>query len=225
MQSDYTLLLVDDEQDIIDMLKYNLEKEGYKIITANNGAEAIKRVQQFQPHIILMDVMMPTMDGIEACQEIRNLPLAYQPIIAILNSRAADYCKIAGFQAGADDYISKPIRPKVLLSRLEALTRRLDNENPVEAPTSNVKINRERFLVELKGESMILPKKEFELLEFLAKSPGKVFTRDQLLMTIWGTDTVVGERTVDVHIRKLREKLGNDYIRTIKGIGYTFNEL
>lgn len=226
MQSNYTILLVDDENDLVEMLRYNLEKEGYKIITANDGSEAVQRVQQFHPDIILMDVMMPNMDGIEACQEIRNLPLQKQPIIAFLTSRAEDYSQIAGFQAGGDDYIPKPIRPKVLVSRLEALTRRLDQNNSNEGESaSNIIINREKFLVEVEGKTMSFPKKEFELLEFLAKSPGKVFTRDQLLFTIWGTDTIVGERTVDVHIRKLREKLGNDYIRTIKGIGYTFNEL
>ncbi len=225
MQSSYTILLVDDENDLVEMLRYNLEKEGYKIITANDGSEAVQRVQQFHPDVILMDVMMPNMDGIEACQEIRNLPLQKQPIIAFLTSRAEDYSQIAGFQAGGDDYIPKPIRPKVLVSRLEALTRRLEqNMTNEEGPASNIVINREKFLVEVEGKTMSFPKKEFELLEFLAKSPGKVFTRDQLLFTIWGTDTIVGERTVDVHIRKLREKLGNDYIRTIKGIGYTFNE-
>lgn len=225
MQLNYTILLVDDEQDIIDMLQYNLEKEGYRIISANNGKDAITKTQQYTPDIILMDIMMPEMDGIEACQEIRNLPLAQQPIISFLTSRSEDYSQIAGFQAGADDYISKPIRPKVLLSRLEALTRRLEQNRETFKPSTKLKINREKFLVELNGESIAFPKKEFELLEYLSKAPGKVFTRDQLLFTIWGTDTIVGERTVDVHIRKLREKLGNDYIRTIKGVGYTFNEL
>ncbi len=225
MNSNYTILLVDDEADLVDLLKYNLEKEGYKIITAYNGNEAVKRVQQFQPDIILMDVMMPELDGIEACQEIRSLPLQQQPIVAFLTSRAEDYSQIAGFQAGGDDYISKPIRPKVLISRLEALTRRLEQTITEETPAKSIQINRDKFLIKFNGNEMTFPKKEFELLEFLAKSPGKVYTRDQLLFTIWGTDTIVGERTVDVHIRKLREKLGNDYIRTIKGVGYTFNEL
>ena len=224
MQTNYTLLLVDDEQDILEMLKYNLEREGYKIICANNGKEAIQKALQYQPEVILMDVMMPEMDGIEACQEIRNLALAQQPIISFLTSRSEDYSQIAGFQAGGDDYIAKPIRPKVLISRLEALIRRLEQNKVQSLPSSQLKINRDKFLIEFQGQSLVFPKKEFELLEYLSKTPGKVYTRDQLLLTIWGTDTVVGERTVDVHIRKLREKLGNDYIRTIKGVGYTFNE-
>jgi two-component system alkaline phosphatase synthesis response regulator PhoP len=173
-----------------------------------------------------MDVMMPVMDGIEACQFIRKDLNITQPIIAFLTSRAEDYAQIAGFEAGADDYISKPIRPRLLISKVESLLRRLTR--PVEAQemvsNARVKIDREKFIVEVEGKKILLPKKEFELLELLASRPGKVYTREQILTIVWGNETIVGERTIDVHIRKLREKLGDDYIRTIKGVGYTFSE-
>jgi two-component system alkaline phosphatase synthesis response regulator PhoP len=222
----HTILLVDDEQDILNFLSYNLKKEGYKVFTALNGEEGVKMVQQIHPSLILMDVMMPRMDGIEACQVIRKDLNITQPIIAFLTSRAEDYSQIAGFEAGADDYITKPVRPRLLISKVESLLRRHrshleQNENP----SSTLKIDREKFMVELKGKHMLLPKKEFELLELLASRPGKVYSREQILTIVWGNDTVVGERTIDVHIRKLREKLGDDYIRTVKGVGYTFSEL
>jgi len=220
-----TILLVDDEQDILDFLSYNLKREGYKVVTALNGIEGIKRAKEHEPSLIILDVMMPKMDGIETCQLMRK-ELKTHPIITFLTSRSEDYSQIAGLEAGADDYISKPIRPRLLISKVESLLKRLNNttdNNTVEC--SSIKIDREKYIVEYKNGTLILPKKEFELLELLATKPGKVYTRDQIMSLIWGDDTVIGERTIDVHIRKLREKLGNEYIRTIKGVGYTFNEI
>jgi two-component system alkaline phosphatase synthesis response regulator PhoP len=222
----HTILLVDDEQDILNFLSYNLKKEGYKVFTASNGENGVKMVQQIHPSLILMDIMMPKMDGIEACQVIRKDLNISQPIIAFLTSRSEDYSQIAGFEAGADDYITKPVRPRLLISKVESLLRRLNKPaSGAKDSTSSIKIDREKFMVEISGKNLLLPKKEFELLELLASRPGKVYSREQILTIVWGNDTVVGERTIDVHIRKLREKLGDDYIRTIKGIGYTFSEL
>ncbi len=222
----HTILLVDDEKDILDFLSYNLQKEGYKVFTAANGEEAIKMVKQISPALILLDIMMPIMDGIETCQLIRKDLQLSQPIIAFLTSRSEDYSQVAGFEAGADYYITKPIRPRLLVSKVQSLLRRL--ERSIEPNTNQIqsllKINRDKYLVELNEIKIILPKKEFELLEMLASRPGNVFTREQILSTVWGNEAIVGERTIDVHIRKLREKLGNDYIRTIKGVGYTFSE-
>jgi len=222
----HTILLIDDEQDILEFLSYNLKKAGYKVYTAENGEEGVKMTQKISPSLILLDVMMPKMDGIETCQVIRKDLNITQPIIAFLTSRAEDYSQIAGFEAGADDYITKPVRPRLLISKVESLLRRL--ENPIVQDESvnllKLKIDREKFLIELEGKKMILPKKEFELLELLASRPGKVFNRDQILSIVWGNETIVGERTIDVHVRKLREKLGDTYIRTIKGVGYTFSE-
>ena len=222
----HTILLVDDEADILEFLSYNLRKEGFKVFTASEGEEGVRMTQQFQPSLILMDIMMPKMDGIEACQFIRKDLNLQQPIIAFLTSRAEDYAQIAGFEAGADDYITKPIRPRLLISKVESLLRRLSNNlvNSSSVNTSNLIIEREKFSVQLDGKKIILPKKEFELLELLSSRPGKVFNREQILNIVWGNETVVGERTIDVHIRKLREKLGDAYIRTIKGVGYTFTE-
>lgn len=222
----HTILLVDDEPDILEFLSYNIKKEGYKVFTANNGEEGVKMTQQLSPSLILLDVMMPKMDGIETCQIIRKDLNITQPIIAFLTSRAEDYAQIAGFEAGADDYISKPIRPRLLLSKIESLLRRLDKSSGIvtDSEVISLKIDREKFLIEVSGRQIILPKKEFELLELLASRPGKVFNREQILSIVWGNETIVGERTIDVHIRKLREKLGDEYIRTIKGVGYTFNE-
>jgi two-component system alkaline phosphatase synthesis response regulator PhoP len=222
----HTILLVDDEPDILEFLSYNIRKEGYKVFTASNGEEAIRLTQQLSPSLIILDVMMPKMDGIETCQVIRkDLNLA-QPLIAFLTARAEDYAQIAGFEAGGDDYITKPIRPRLLISKIEALLRRLEKSGGLEVNQGEraIKIDREKFTVEIEGKELLLPKKEFELLELLASRPGKVYNREQILAIVWGNETIVGERTIDVHIRKLREKLGDDYIRTIKGIGYTFNE-
>ena len=220
----HTILLVDDEPDILDFLSYNIRKEGYKVFTATNGEEGVILTQQISPSLILMDVMMPKMDGIEACQIIRKDLNISQPLIAFLTSRAEDYAQIAGFEAGADDYISKPIRPRLLIAKIESLLKRLNNKIVNETKVSSIEIDRERYLVTSEGKELILPKKEFELLELLASRPGKVYNREQILAIVWGNETIVGERTIDVHIRKLREKLGDDYIRTIKGVGYTFNE-
>ncbi|MFM8242011.1 MAG: response regulator transcription factor, partial [Crocinitomicaceae bacterium] len=217
---------VDDEADILEFLSYNIRKEGYKVFTASNGEEAIKMTQQISPSLILLDVMMPKMDGIETCQVIRKDLNLSQPIIAFLTSRAEDYAQIAGFEAGADDYITKPIRPRLLITKIESLLRRLDKSKGIEVEVgeSSVKIDREKYMVKIEGNQLVLPKKEFELLELLASRPGKVYNRDQILAIVWGNETIVGERTIDVHIRKLREKLGDHYIRTIKGVGYTFND-
>jgi len=221
----HTILLVDDDPDILQMLSYNIEREGYKVYTAKDGEEGVSLTKLIHPSLILLDVMMPKMDGIEACQHIRELNSIKQPLIAFLTSRSEDYSQIAGFNAGGDDYITKPIRPRLLISKIESLLRRYDsNQLEQEESTSDLHINREKFYIELNGIKLTLPKKEFELLETLANNPGKVYTRDQILAQVWGNDTIVGERTIDVHIRKLREKLGNDYIRTIKGVGYTFAE-
>ncbi|MGV3611646.1 MAG: response regulator transcription factor [Fluviicola sp.] len=221
-----TILLVDDEKDILEFLQYNLEREGYKVFVANDGLEGVEMAQKVSPDLILMDVMMPRMDGIEACQTIRQELQLNSPLIAFLTSRAEDYSQVAGFEAGADDYITKPIRPRLLVSKVEALLRRAGRINGGEAEikTSSITVNREKFLVFMNDEEIQLPKKEFELIELLASRPGKVFTREQILTTVWGDETIVGERTIDVHIRKLREKLGESYIRTIKGVGYTFSE-
>jgi two-component system, OmpR family, alkaline phosphatase synthesis response regulator PhoP len=221
--SNYTILLVDDEQDILEFLSYSLKKEGYKIVTANNGKEGVELSKSLRPDLILLDVMMPQIDGIEACQMIRKDLHLEQPIIAFLTSRSEDYSQIAGLEAGADDYITKPIRPRLLTSKVESLLRR-KKESKVALDNKELKIDREKYLIAYKGNEMLLPKKEFELLELLASKPGKVFNRDQILSLVWGDGAIVGERTIDVHVRKLREKLGNNYIRTIKGVGYTFNE-
>lgn len=221
----HTILIVDDEPDILEFLSYNLKKEGYKVFTAANGEEGLLLTQQIQPSLIILDVMMPKMDGIEVCQIIRKDLHLTQPIITFLTSRAEDYAQIAGFEAGSDDYITKPIRPRLLLSKVESLLRRLHKNTPINETTEkNLVIDREKFSIQLDGNKIILPKKEFELLELLSSRPGKVFNRDQILSIVWGNDTIVGERTIDVHIRKLREKLGDTYIRTVKGVGYTFSE-
>lgn len=222
MNNKATILFADDDPDILEMISYNLEKEGYTVFTAVNGEEAVELSEEVKPDLILLDVMMPKMDGVQVCEAIRSKDLAVQPLIAFLTSRAEDYSQIAGFNAGGDDYINKPIRPKVLLSRIEALLRRA-GVNVKPELNKDLVLDTSRFLLLFKGEELYLPKKEFELLSFLMKNPGIVSNRDQILAEVWGDDTIVGERTVDVHIRKLREKIGDTYIRTIKGVGYTFN--
>ena len=225
------ILLVDDEVDILEFISYNLEKEGYKVYTAQNGAEAIKVAEKTLPDLIILDVMMPEMDGIAACEEIRRIPSLQHTIIAFLTARGEDYSQIAGFEAGADDYITKPIRPKVLVSRVKALLKRTSSvgttpvaiiENTNTVTIGNLIIDKERYLIMKDGEEMILPRKEFELLSLLVSKPGKVFTREEIYYSVWGDNVVVGDRTIDVHIRKLREKIGNDQIKTLKGIGYKF---
>jgi len=218
------ILLVDDEQDIIDLISYNLEKENYQVKSELNGRDAIETAKEFLPDLILLDVMMPEMDGIETCVEMREIDSLKPSIIAFLTARGEDYSQIAGFDAGADDYISKPIKPRVLLSRIQALLRRKRSASDANtgAPVGGIIIDKEKYLVVQDGKELNLPKKEFELLALLISKPGRVFTREIILNTIWGNDVVVGDRTIDVHIRKLREKIGSKFIKTIKGVGYKF---
>jgi two-component system, OmpR family, alkaline phosphatase synthesis response regulator PhoP len=218
------ILLVDDEKDILDLIGYNLEKEGYDVQTAVNGRKALEVARQFHPDLVLLDVMMPEMDGMEACRELREDPQFKNLIIAFLTARNEDYSQIAGFDAGADDYISKPIKPRVLISRVKALLRRPgSSEGVTEAQgTAGVVIDKDKYVVYKDGQELSLPKKEFELLALLASQPGRVFTRENILASVWGNDVIVGDRTIDVHIRKLREKLGDEYFKTIKGVGYKF---
>jgi len=230
----YKILLVDDEVDILEFISYNLEKEGFQVYTAQNGLEAIKIAEKKVPNLIILDVMMPEMDGIAACEELRKIPALQSCIIAFLTARGEDYSQIAGFEAGADDYITKPIRPKVLVSRVKALLKRTGGGSTGSSSTvvessntlaiGNLVIDKERYLIKMNGEEMILPRKEFELLSLLVSKPGKVFTREEIYYSVWGDNVVVGDRTIDVHIRKLREKIGNDHIKTLKGIGYKFVE-
>ena len=222
--SEERILLVDDDPDILEFIQYNLEKEGYAVSTASNGIEAISKAEEIVPDLILLDVMMPEMDGVETCANIREIPSLKDSVIAFLTARGEDYSQIAGFEAGGDDYILKPVKPKVLLSRIKALLRRGAQISEVEAE-SGLKIDRERYEVIKDGEKIILPRKEFELLALLMSKIGKVFTREIILSTVWGDEVVVGDRTIDVHVRKLREKLGSEYIKTIKGVGYKFNEV
>jgi two-component system alkaline phosphatase synthesis response regulator PhoP len=220
------ILLVDDEPDILEFVGYNLKKEGYLVYTATNGVEAIQIAKKEKPNLILLDVMMPDMDGIETCREIREIEGLKNVMVAFLTARNEDYSQIAGFDAGADDYINKPIKPRVLISRINALLRRSGNIKDADTPTELVlgdfKINRERYIITFKEQEITLPKKEFELFALLASKPGKVFGRDEILNNVWGDEVIVGDRTIDVHIRKLREKFGEQYIKTVKGVGYKF---
>lgn len=218
-----TILLVDDEPDILEIIRYNLVLEGYAVATAENGLEAVERAKELKPQLIIMDVMMPKMDGMEACEKIRKIPELSETVIAFLTARGEDYSQMAGFGAGADDYITKPIKPKVLLSRVKALLRRFkESANDEKIKLDNLTINREEYKIMLGKEEMALPRKEFELLALLASKPGKVFKRDEILDSIWGNEVIVGGRTIDVHIRKLREKIGDDKFKTVKGVGYKF---
>lgn len=221
-KKDIKILLVDDEQDILEIVSYNLSQEGYQIVTATNGKEAIVKAKKELPHLIILDVMMPEMDGIEACENIRRIPELESTIITFLTARAEDYSQVAGFDAGADDYIAKPIKPKVLVSKVKALLRRLkeDEDSKDVLKVGDIEINREEYKIVRNNEEIILPRKEFELFYLLATKPGKVFTREEILDKVWGNEVVVGGRTIDVHIRKLREKIGDDFFKTIKGVGY-----
>ncbi len=216
------ILLVDDEPDILEIVGYNLTQEGYQVVTANNGKEAVTKAKKEIPHLIIMDVMMPEMDGIEACESIRKVPELENTIITFLTARSEDYSQLAGFDAGADDYISKPIKPKILVSKVKALLRRLkEKEEKSDVLNVNgIEINREEYKIVKDGQEIILPRKEFELFYLLASKPGKVFKRDEILDKVWGNEVIVGGRTIDVHIRKLREKIGDDFFKTIKGVGY-----
>lgn len=222
---DIRILLVDDEEDILEIVGYNLEQEGFEVLTAKNGKQAIKIAKKAQPQLIIMDVMMPEIDGIEACERIRAIPELSQTIITFLTARGEDYSQLAGFKAGADDYITKPIKPKLLISKIKALLRRLpsyERNNEDILYFNNLIINRIEYTVTINGNEILLPKKEFELLSLLASLPNKVFKREEILEKVWGNDVVVGGRTIDVHIRKLREKIGDDYFKTVKGVGYKF---
>jgi two-component system alkaline phosphatase synthesis response regulator PhoP len=224
-KQDIKILLVDDEPDILEILKYNLSAQGYQIYTAKNGIEGVEKAKKKIPHLIILDVMMPEMDGIEACEIIRNTKGLENTIITFLTARGEDYSQVAGFDAGADDYITKPIKPKLLVSKIKALLRRLSEDNNLSEDilkVGNIEINREEYKVINKGEEIILPRKEFELLALLASKPDKVFKREVILDKVWGQEVVVGGRTIDVHIRKLREKIGDNHFKTVKGVGYKF---
>ncbi|GAB1855213.1 response regulator transcription factor [Flavobacteriaceae bacterium MHTCC 0001] len=221
-KKDIKILLVDDEPDILEIVGYNLSNEGYQVITAENGVEAVKKAKKEIPQLIILDVMMPEMDGIEACETIRKQPELKDVVITFLTARGEDYSQVAGFDAGADDYITKPIKPKVLVSKVKALLRRFKEEVKDTVKIGNLTINRDEYKIVLRGNEIILPRKEFELLSLLASKPGKVFKRDEILDKVWGNEVVVGGRTIDVHIRKLREKIGDKSFKTVKGVGYKF---
>lgn len=216
------ILIIDDEQDILDILEYNLVKEGFEVTTSSDGSKGIELAKKMLPDLIILDVMMPDTDGIEVCETLRKLPELAHTRICFLTARGEDYSQIAGLDAGADDYITKPVKPKVLISRIKAIIRRSGGLNDEGAAEPTFIINRERYQVEKNGQTFHLPKKEFELLALLASRPDIVFERDVILEKVWGTDIVVGDRTIDVHVRKLREKLGDHHIKTVKGIGYKF---
>lgn len=223
--SRYKILAVDDEPDILEIIGYNLNKEGYEVLTANNGADAVKIAREQRPDLIILDIMMPKMDGIETCRQIREIDKLKNTFIVFLTARDEEFVEIMGFSAGADDYISKPIKPRALLSRINAILRRSSGKEEVVQPkivVNDLAIDRETYMVTKGNEQIVLAKKEFELLYLLASKPGKVFSRDMILEQIWGNDVVVINRTIDVHIRKLREKVGEDYIQTVKGVGYKF---
>jgi len=223
-KSDITILVVDDDPDILEILSYNLSAEGYKVLTAGNGVEGVKKAKKKLPHLVILDVMMPEMDGIEACEKIRETKGLENTIITFLTARGEDYSQVAGFDAGADDYITKPVRPKVLMSKVKALLRRFKANTPEKniVEIGDIIINRDEYKISNQGNEMTLPRKEFELLSLLTSEPNKVFKRDDILNTVWGNEVVVGGRTIDVHIRKLREKLGDDKFKTVKGVGYKF---
>ena len=225
-KKDITILLVDNELDILEIIGYNLSGEGYNVVTAQNGVEAIKNAKKHKPKLIILDVMMPEMDGIEACEKLRLIPELSETVITFLTARGEDYSQVAGFEAGADDYITKPIKPKVLISKVKSLLRRFKTQDDSQQilKLGNITINREEYKILVDTQEMVLPRKEFELLSLLASKPGKVFKREDILDRVWGNDVVVGGRTIDVHIRKLREKIGEQKFKTIKGVGYKFVE-
>lgn len=224
----FKILVVDDEKDILEFVGYNLKKEGFIVYTAANGVEAVKQTKKHKPHLILMDVMMPEMDGMDACEQIKSIDEFSNIIIAFLTARGEDYSQIAGFDAGADDYITKPIKPKVLISRIKALLKRYRDNSDTLGSTKDIiekgdlKIDTEKYLIYKNGNEIVLPRKEFALLQLLVSKPEKVFTREEIFAKVWGNDIIVGDRTIDVHIRKLREKIGIDLIHTVKGVGYKF---
>ncbi|MDB2587179.1 response regulator transcription factor [Flavobacteriaceae bacterium] len=225
-KKDITILLVDDEPDILEIVGYNLSQEGYVVVTAENGLRALDQAKKHKPQLIILDVMMPEMDGIEACEKLRAMPELSESVIAFLTARGEDYSQLAGFEAGADDYITKPVKPKVLVSKVKALLRRFKEvqDAPQNLKLGNLTINREEYKIIKDKKEMVLPRKEFELLALLASKPGKVFKREEILDVVWGNEVIVGGRTIDVHIRKLREKIGDDRFKTVKGVGYKFVE-
>lgn len=219
----YKILLVDDEEDILEFLSYNLKKEKFEVYTSNSGIDAINKAKKILPNLILLDVMMPGMDGIEACNELRKNKNLNNTVIAFLTARGEDYTQIAGFDAGADDFINKPIKPKVLISRINALLKRVEpNKFSDVEDFQAFKVDRERYIITIGNKEILLPRKEFELVELLHTKPGRVFTRDEIYNSIWGENVIVSDRTIDVHVRKIREKIGKQYIETIKGVGYKF---
>ncbi len=219
------ILVVDDEPDILEFLKYNLEKEGYQVVTADNGEDGLKVAKSERPDLIILDIMMPIMDGVEVCRVLRGNPDFDQTVIAFLTAREEDFSQIAALETGGDDYITKPIRPRVFVTRIKALLRRGHRSDDSTGDTlaiGDLLIDREKVIIQRGDETIELAKKEFELLNLLVSKPGKVFSREEIFNKVWGTDVIVGNRTIDVHIRKLREKIGDNYIKTIKGIGYKF---
>ncbi len=216
------ILIVDDEPDIIEILKFNLENEGYTVISAENGKVALKLADEHIPQLIILDLMMPIMDGIEACERLRMDKKFNNTLIMFLSARGEDYSQVAAFESGADDYVTKPIKPRILNSKVKALLRRFKNDFGQILSYQNIVIDSERYIVEVGGKTINLPRKEFELLFLLASKPGKVFKREKIMELVWGSDVVVGDRTIDVHIRKLREKVGENFLKTIKGVGYQF---
>ena len=216
------ILIVDDEPDIIEILKFNLENEGYTVISAENGKVALKLADEHIPQLIILDLMMPEMDGIEACERLRMDKKFNNTLIMFLSARGEDYSQVAAFESGADDYVTKPIKPRILNSKVKALLRRFKNDFGQILSYQNIVIDSERYIVEVGGKTINLPRKEFELLFLLASKPGKVFKREKIMELVWGSDVVVGDRTIDVHIRKLREKVGENFLKTIKGVGYQF---
>lgn len=221
------ILIVDDEPDILEFLSYNLTKEGYDVKTANNGKEALEILPAISPHLLILDIMMPEMDGVELCKKIKDDQLAQNAAIAFLTARNEDFTQIAALDAGGDDFITKPIKPRVFLSRVKALLRRAKKKGKSEdagrMDFGDLVIDTEKFTIEKKGKKVDLARKEFQLLQLLASKPGKVFKRVEILQKVWGADVIVGDRTIDVHVRKVREKIGEDYIKTVKGIGYKFD--
>ncbi|MBP9159199.1 MAG: response regulator transcription factor [Flavobacteriales bacterium] len=218
------VLLVDDEEDIVDLLRYNLEREGIQVVTANNGTEALKVAKAERPDLVVLDIMMPGMDGVEVCNELRKTPGLEETLIVFLTARTEDYSHIAGYEAGGDDYINKPVRPKVFVNKVQALLKRTRGGKVVHSilESNGIRMDLEQITVSTGGEVLQLPKKEFELLALLMSKPGKVFKRDEIYAHVWGNDIFVGDRTIDVHIRKIREKIGDDRIGTVKGMGYKF---
>ena len=222
MKNKFKILVVDDEPDIIEILQFNLENEGYQVFSAVNGKEALKLAEMHIPHLIILDLMMPVMDGIETCERLRMDKKFNNSLIMFLSARGEDYSQVAAFESGADDYVTKPIKPRILNSKVKALLRRFKTDFGQILSFENLIIDSEKYVVKVNNKSINLPRKEFELLFLLASKPGKVFKRDKIMESVWGTDIIVGDRTIDVHIRKLREKLGENLFRTIKGVGYQF---